>query len=185
MVKLIKLFVELLLTSCFISFSWAVFRVFINPEKFMPIKMLCISSFSTVFFGWQLLSIYEFPAKNLILLAIGITFLSTSLSLFWRAIPHAKSANLGIAFSKTKSSEILVKGPYRYIRHPFYASYLLFWLGGVLVTQNYWLMISVATMGWFYLEAIYQEEYMLLSGEMAGIYKDYISKTGMLFPKVL
>lgn len=171
------------LTSCFLSFSWAVFKVFDNQEVVMPKKMRLLSGLSSLFFIWQLLSLYKNYPENFLILTLGVAMLSISFGLFWWAIPYAKNAKLSLAFTKASSKEILVEGPYHYVRHPFYTSYLLFWLGGVLVTQNYWLLISVTVMGWFYAKAINSEEKNLLNGDMGASYQNYMLKTGAVFPK--
>lgn len=181
---MLKVIIFSLLFACFISFSWAVFKVFQKPNEKMPIKMRMLSLLSTLFFIGQLVFLFQQNAPNFAITIFGLLLLCLSFGLFWSAIPYAKSAQLGIAFAGKASPKILMEGPYKYIRHPFYSSYLLFWLGGFLVAQSGWLLISVVVMAWFYFTAIAEEEAMLLSGEMGDLYKSYRIRTGAVLPRV-
>lgn len=80
---------------------------------------------------------------------------------------------------------LLTQGPYRYIRHPFYASYLAFWAGGVLVSSELFLLLSVVGMGLFYILAMRQEEQEFRQGSLRDAYKVYSQNTGKILPRLL
>lgn len=182
---MLKVLIYLLLFACFISFSWAVFRIFNKPREIIPFKMSALSLLSTFFFIGQLYFVSQQTTFNLTFTIIGLILLCVSFGIFWSAIPYAKSAQLGIAFAGKKSKKILMDGPYKYIRHPFYSSYLFFWIGGSLVAQSENLLISIVVMAWFYFSAIAEEETMLLNGDFGDLYKSYMLRTGAVLPRVI
>jgi len=184
MEEIIKIIAFCLLTACFISFSWAVIAVFQKPNEKMPTKMYILGILSNLFFFGQLALLFKQNDQNLGIAIIGLLLLSLSLGLFWSAVPYAKSIQLGIAFAKKTSPKILMEGPYKFIRHPFYTSYLMFWFAAFLVIQSYCLLISVVVMAWFYFSAINEEETMLLNSEMGELYKSYRLKTGAILPRL-
>ena len=103
-----------------------------------------------------------------------------ALSLFWWAVPQAEKSRLNIAFTDKKPETLLADGPYRYVRHPFYASYLLYWVAGALISD--WMWASVVVMGSFYLAALRQEEESFRSSHLADCYETYKKRTGALVP---
>ena len=52
----------------------------------------------------------------------------------------------GFAFIEVQPSSLVVCGPYRLVRHPIYTSYLMAWIGGVVLGGQPWLMITVVWM---------------------------------------
>jgi protein-S-isoprenylcysteine O-methyltransferase Ste14 len=77
-----------------------------------------------------------------------------------------------------------LRGPYKRVRHPFYASYLLYWFAGVCATEVWGMDASVIVMGSVYWRAAAQEETEFLQGKGAESYRAYIRKTGRFFPKL-
>ena len=74
-------------------------------------------------------------------------------------------------------------GPYARIRHPFYASYVLFWLGCALATLHpvnigYWLVLVPTLV----LGAL-QEEQGFARSPLAEEYNRYRKVAGLMWPK--
>ncbi|MGB9182106.1 MAG: protein-S-isoprenylcysteine O-methyltransferase [Pyrinomonadaceae bacterium] len=113
----------------------------------------------------------------------GAAVMVAALLLFWRS-----HADLGENWSRTleirKGHQLVMRGVYRLIRHPMYASIWLFSLAQGLLLQN-WLagwsaFVAFAIM---YFVRIPQEERMM--GDFFGQeYSDYMLRTGRLFPRV-
>ncbi|MGD8403231.1 MAG: isoprenylcysteine carboxylmethyltransferase family protein [Anaerolineales bacterium] len=96
---------------------------------------------------------------------------------------------LGKSWSDTprmmKTQELITSGPYRIIRHPIYTAFILI-LGSTLLISANWL-IGLSWIGMTVLETISRirfEEGLMLEyfGEQ---YREYMNKTGKLFPKVI
>ncbi|HEY9525701.1 MAG TPA: isoprenylcysteine carboxylmethyltransferase family protein, partial [Anaerolineales bacterium] len=84
-----------------------------------------------------------------------------------------------------KEQTLITSGPYRTIRHPIYTAFILI-LGSTLFISSNWL-IGLCWAGMTILEVIsrigFEESLMLeFFGEQ---YREYMKKTGRLFPKVI
>lgn len=114
----------------------------------------------------------------------GLSIQIVSMALFLWAIKASKSANLRFVFDLEVPRGLATTGPYRYVRHPFYTSYILFWTGYALNTGIWWTAIPVIFFAYVYTKAARQEERLFGQTEMAAQYDDYRSRTGFMFPTV-
>jgi protein-S-isoprenylcysteine O-methyltransferase Ste14 len=113
----------------------------------------------------------------------GAAVMLAALWLFWRA-----HADLGRNWSATlevrKGHQLIRRGVYRRVRHPMYASIFLFCLAQGLLLEN-WLAgwFALASFALLYLVRAPREERMMCEffGEE---YRDYMRRTGRLFPRV-
>lgn len=115
----------------------------------------------------------------------GVGFFALAQVTFWWAIRSFRGNRPAFAFTEAQPLTLNEAGPYAYIRHPFYTSYILGWLGAVFATGQPWLLIAVAWMSWFYVRAAQQEERTLSNGPLGASYRLYQSRTGMFWPKLL
>jgi protein-S-isoprenylcysteine O-methyltransferase Ste14 len=76
------------------------------------------------------------------------------------------------------------KGPYRYIRHPFYAAYNLTWAAGFAATGWWPLAATAVVMGAVYERFARGEERAFLNGPLAREYSDYRRQAGKYFPRI-
>ena len=116
---------------------------------------------------------------------IGILLLISSLALFWRTIAESRKAKLLAAFDENLPHGLLTTGPYRYVRHPFYTSYILHWVGWALAAWNPWSIVPALAMVTTYWVAARDEESKFERTELSQSYRDYRAKTGRFFPKIL
>jgi len=78
---------------------------------------------------------------------------------------------------------IVTWGAYGHIRHPFYASFLLFFIGGLLFVPGV-LTVVALVYGFIILNLTAAREEKRLSGsEFGQEYVDYIARTGRFFPR--
>lgn len=169
----------------FFSFAWAVKVVFIAPDG-MPPKMKQLSVTALICFIFQGFVLGMSNRSSIPIVFAGCALYIVALGLFWWSIPYARLGSLRVAFARQDApNELLMVGPYRFIRHPFYASYLLYWLAGVLAAETLWLTPTLLIMIWFYGSAIRQEELELLRGPQGEIYGLYRRRVGALFPRIL
>jgi protein-S-isoprenylcysteine O-methyltransferase Ste14 len=76
-------------------------------------------------------------------------------------------------------------GPYRFVRHPFYACYLLTWAAGAIATGRVSLMFTFLTMLVIYASAARMEERKFEGSPLATSYRRYRARTGMFVPSPL
>ncbi|MEE8359753.1 MAG: protein-S-isoprenylcysteine O-methyltransferase [Candidatus Omnitrophota bacterium] len=83
-----------------------------------------------------------------------------------------------------KDHELLMDGPYKYIRHPMYSAFYVFTLGAWLTLSN-WLVGIAGFVAWtiFCRVRITIEEEMMLK-EFGSEYQDYMKRAGSLLPKL-
>ena len=131
--------------------------------------------------NWLAFAGLSFPAW-LRWLGVGIALVGFAL-LQWSQVTLANS------WSDTprmmKEQTLITSGPYRTIRHPIYTAFILI-LGSTLFISSNWL-IGLCWAGMTILEVIsrisFEESLMLeFFGEQ---YREYMKKTGRLFPKVI
>lgn len=151
-------------------------------EKY-PLGMYLISILSLVglfaflvhAFVWSL----DFTVVSFVL--IGVAF-----GLFLWAVQHSRQKNLSLAFdTETRIDGIITTGPWRYVRHPFYVSYILFWLACALGTTHPTSVVVFATLLFIYVYSALREERTLKQGRYADAYLAYQENAGFLLPKLV
>lgn len=105
-------------------------------------------------------------------------------ALFAWAIAASRAAALDYAFTSEKPRGLVETGPYRHIRHPFYASYILFWTGWTLATWSLYALAPLAILTTLYTLAARAEERKFAATPMAGAYAAYKQRTGFFWPRL-
>ncbi|MDT8427332.1 MAG: isoprenylcysteine carboxylmethyltransferase family protein [Pseudomonadales bacterium] len=131
-----------------------------------------------------LLTLYLFfvtPESAWVRIALVTVLYLLSLVIFWWAIMTAKS--LDFAFSERVGS-IVTTGPFRIVRHPFYISYILVWLGSSLLFNSPILWITLFYLMTFYTLSAKKEEKVILKSVYSKEYEQYIQAVGMFLPRI-
>jgi protein-S-isoprenylcysteine O-methyltransferase Ste14 len=163
---------------CFAGFGWGMvwhFRRIGPPTK----TMLCVALAALVSAGLNLTALgrkpFWHPTAALALYAAGA-------GLFWWAVSVSRG-KLAACGQGCVSREILSTGPYRYIRHPFYAAYNLTWLAGFVATGRWPLALSAAGMAALYESCARDEERAFLRAPMGAAYRVYSARAGRYLPR--
>jgi protein-S-isoprenylcysteine O-methyltransferase Ste14 len=117
---------------------------------------------------------------------IMFTIATTTLCVFlikW-AFRSINKGNLGLVFSGVVPSEVIQHGPYRYVRHPLYLAYSMFWLGCVAFSASIFVGIAACAIIILYVLAARAEERDLMSSSLGGGYASYRERTGLIIPRV-
>ncbi len=112
----------------------------------------------------------------------GIALEGLALWMFHRTAAASREGGLHFAFDKDHPVSLVTRGPYRFVRHPFYTSYLIFWTGLAIATWTVWALPVVVAMAAIYTIAARDEERKFASSPMAAEYAHYRSRTGMFWP---
>ncbi len=171
----------LLATICFCSFIWAIFYFFTTPTG-VPVAMKPLSLIGAVGVLAYFACLIFFNQNNLIGTILGSALYILSTALFWWTVQVNRNRPLSIAYSSDQPSHFMNQGPYAWIRHPFYASYLLAGIAGVVSTGVYWLIPIVVVMFFIYLNMAKFEENKFLSSDLSEQYKSYQKSTGRFVP---
>lgn len=114
--------------------------------------------------------------------SVGLVF---SLSLFWSAwFAHGIQRPNAIGLPQP-AEDICQRGPYRFIRHPFYASYILGASSLLLHSIPIWVATGVVVVIAMYWREARSEERKILPSSLGPTYQEYVNRTGMFFPRII
>ena len=113
----------------------------------------------------------------------GIFVLAVSLFIFWRAHADLKS-NWSPSLEIRQDHTLVTNGIYGILRHPMYASQLVWVIAQILLMQN-WLAGPLDLLFFipFYILRVRSEEKMMLD-TFGDQYRDYMNKTGGIIPLI-
>ena len=120
------------------------------------------------------------PIKSLIAIIAGCSYLSC-LWFFWFAI--LKVRQLDFAFG-VQINRLLIDGPYKFVRHPFYSCYIAIWLTSTLLFNSAYLWITLVSLTAFYYIAAKSEEDAIYRSSYSEHYRRYSANVGMLLPRI-
>jgi len=170
----------LLLAGCFISFAWGMRYFFRHPAQGSS-GMRIIRACSIVFALLQLAAVLLF-FQSLVAGIVAAVLYVLSAALFWWTIRANRALPLSAAFLDDLPVHLNDRGPYHFIRHPFYTSYLLAWLAGVVAVPSLWLVPTVIIMLAIYWRASQAEENKFARSNLAASYTAYRARTGRFLP---
>lgn len=89
------------------------------------------------------------------------------------------------AFSKDSPTQLVRKGLYSKIRHPFYMTYLLSYFSLAIGLLDFRITIVSLVMFYVYISAAKFEENKFLNTNLKDHYLAYKKQAGMFFPKLI
>jgi protein-S-isoprenylcysteine O-methyltransferase Ste14 len=104
--------------------------------------------------------------------------------LFFATIRASKAARLRFAFDPEAPHTLLQEGPYKYVRHPFYTSYLIFWAGWAVASWSVFGLLNLFVLAILYVWAARFEEQSFLGTGLGEEYRAYKARTGLFWPKL-
>ena len=111
----------------------------------------------------------------------GALFSGLSVALLIWTLP-ALGRNLTDTVVTRREHTLVTRGPYRWIRHPFYVSMALVTLGSALVSANWFIFLTgVAVFALLAIRSRVEEEQ--LAARFGDAYADYRRRTGRFLPK--
>ena len=141
------------------------------PVLVLPV-VLPDQTLYTIPFPWLLLTVL---AQGLAVVALLVGLLQTGL---WSFIGLEQLFEA----PESQTSQLVVGGMYRWVRHPLYTAGLVFiWLTPVM-TWNV-LALNIGLSLYLYIGALFEERKLL--SEYSQAYQDYQQRTPMFFPAVI
>ena len=163
------------------QYSWSMRGHFSSPgmpQGAMLITIVVLAA-TVLFLALQ----WMLPQPPLAVL-VGVAVELASLVLFWAAIRASREARLRLAFDEENPDSLVTEGPYRYLRHPFYTSYLIFWVGWAIAVWSPWAALPLLAIVVIYVTAARDEERKFEKTALAGDYHAYKQRTGFLWPRL-
>jgi protein-S-isoprenylcysteine O-methyltransferase Ste14 len=165
---------------CFGAFVWGVKGHFRSSGK-LPPGMRLVSLVSFAGFMWFTLRlVVGYPLGHW---KAALVLFAVSLLLFFWAIFASRRTPPTVAFETDQPVFLLRHGPYQYVRHPFYLSYLIFWMATAIAFAG--LLPWVAPLGMLaiYQNAASREEGKFAKSDLAAAYAQYRRQAGMFLPR--
>jgi protein-S-isoprenylcysteine O-methyltransferase Ste14 len=154
---------------------------FSTAETPREVKVLSAFVLATAFwFTWAIVMAQQTAWLTMVAWLLQVA----SAALFVWAIRASRAAKLTYIFDGGLPQGLATDGPYKYVRHPFYTSYIVFWSGWALATGSIWSFIPVLCLTAFYVRAASQEEKLLMAAPFSKAYREYRSRTGFMLPKI-
>lgn len=170
------------LAICLASFAWAMVRFFTLPggrNAGIDTVRLLGSLFGFGSCAALLLLGAESPRHA----ALSLLISTLGLTLFWWAIASNRRQPLSFAFSGDLPRHLNRNGPYRRIRHPFYAAYLLGWLITPSATGEPLTLLPFVVMTLMYIAAARKEEQKFEATALRADYALYRREAGLFWPR--
>ncbi|MBV9776713.1 MAG: isoprenylcysteine carboxylmethyltransferase family protein [Acetobacteraceae bacterium] len=165
--------------GCFVSFAWGTKGHFVSDGR-MPAGMLVVAVLSL--FGWAWFAVRTATSGIGPGAPYALALMAGATCLFWWAVKTTRKRRLKIAFAQDQPQAVYKTGPYRFVRHPFYLSYILYWSGTGLATKGLWGWTVPAILGAIYVGLALQEERRFGASGLSDAYCQYSRDTGMLIP---
>lgn len=176
--KWLLLALNLSLHAAFIWGRYTVFRVDGPPPR--GVRIIEFSAALSLIAGGTLIVLRPAVSLPLDLLAVPCAVLSGAV--FAWGVATIRCGRLTAAFSDDAPSELITSGPFRFVRNPFYASYLLAYLQAVLASHSPWAILPLLGMWCIYRRAAGLEEQKFRRSHLAETYRHYAACTGRFLP---
>ncbi len=170
------------LTACLLSFQLALDRHFVRSGG-MPRGALGLAILSTAVYVSALIQLWRAGAPSLALSVGAAVFMLASFLLFHVTRRGSPPRSLPVAFETAAPQRLVAEGPHRFIRHPFYVSYMLFWVAVALSAPHPVTLAGVAAIIVTYVVTAAREERKLLSSPLGEEYREYQRRTGRFIPR--
>ena len=165
-----------------VTYSWSIkahFKSTRMPEGAWLISVLVIAS------GLVLGALVYVLEQPTVTQYCGLVIMIAAYSLFWRTIAETRAVALLAAFDEKLPASLVMSGPYRFVRHPFYSSYILFWAGFAVAAWSIWAIIPFIGMTVTYWRAARDEETKFSKTPMAETYARYVRETARFIPGII
>ena len=139
--------------------------------------MVVVTTLAFLYFQWSV-------EQPLLAAFVGLVVMLASLALFWAAIFASREARLRLAFDAENPDSLVTEGPYRYLRHPFYTSYLVFWAGWAVAIWSAWTLPFLGFILLVYTLAARGEELKFSNSPLGPQYEEYRRRTGFFWPRM-
>ena len=163
------------------AYIWSVRGHFSSPRT--PARAWLISAAVTIS-TLLLTALVWLNDAPLLATLTGLVLEVGSALLFAATVRTSRQARLRFAFDPEHPASLLSTGPYRYVRHPFYVSYIIFWTGWSIAAWSLIVVIIPPVFLYLYWQAARMEERNFAASPLAQNYESYRAQVGFFFPRL-
>ena len=168
-------------TACFASYGWGLARFFRMPGGRNSGHLVIAGATGASIF-LHVLALTRFYRHGDARFAAAMALYAVALVVFWWCVGVNRARPCSLAFSGDAPGHIVTSGPYALVRHPFYSSYDLCWVAGLLATGWWPLAGTVVVMQVIYHRAALAEEAKFAASPLGREYAHYAARTGRFLP---
>lgn len=170
--------------ACFVTFAVGALIVFDRAgDPGLGLLTIAVGALlSAIVETTELLACHPHPTWRWIVGGAGFV---GSLVLFGRCTAVNRARPLTLAFAADLPTHLVDSGPYRRVRHPFYSSYMIAYLSGLIASMNLRLLPLILGMGTLYTRAARKEEAKFSASSLGQRYSLYRERTGMFIPRLV
>lgn len=133
----------------------------------------------------QLMGVVLFEPRADWLVFAGLGLYMGAMLVFLSAIETARSMRMQRSFvDRPLPERLLTDGPFGWVRHPFYAGYMMGAVAPCVAIAHPALVVIALLMIAMVLNAAFREERVWLSSPRAEAYRQYQQRTGMFVPRL-
>ncbi len=165
-----------------LSFAWSVIGVFKKHSEMQYKYYRVLQFFSILQWLVMIKAVFfvHFDSDFKIWIALIIQLICAVI--FWTHSKIVKENGFTIVFSMDKPQRFVQKGLYKYIRHPFYSTYMLSYFSLSFIYLDLIGIISSFTILFLYYKGSLMEEEKFLNSDFSIEYSKYIKRSGRFFP---
>lgn len=115
---------------------------------------------------------------------LGLVLAVTSAALFAWGVATVDRKQLTAAFSADAPLALVTRGPFRYVRNPFYLAYIIAHAIPLFATRSPWALPGLLVMSAIYVRAALLEERKFLRSDLAPAWRAYQRRTGRFLPRL-
>ena len=164
-----------------IVYAWAMFNLFVvnKDNTIKRIGLLVILLFSAV---GILIALVDCNVPPVWRVVVCVVVLFVSNGFFWSAILSHRTKPAA-AYAQDAPETIVTSGPYAYVRHPLYLSYILAFAAGAVLTPFLYPWVGPSALVVIYYLTATSEERLILASDQKDQYQQYRQSAGLLLPK--
>ncbi len=178
-----QLVVLILASTCFASFLWGPLFVF-KRQGLRGAGAVGTSIGIVLMIVCQLAAIVLFYRHDPMRLACASVLYGLCIWTYWTAVAAVRGEELSYPFTSSAPAALITRGPFAWVRHPFYTSYLVSWVAGWIACGQWWLLLPMAIMAWLFARAANVEEEAFLRSDLVDDYRAYQRVTGRFLPRL-
>jgi len=114
---------------------------------------------------------------------VGFVVAVCGVGLFFYALHHL-GQNITDTVVTRRRHTLITTGPYRWVRHPFYAACILLFVGGSLAMANWFILLSCSILWYAFLLPRTGIEEQNLIARFGDDYRSYMRRVGRFVPRI-
>ena len=165
------------------AFTWGRIAVFrIDGPTPLGVRAIEHCAAASIALGATLIAVRPDGHAGLDCLALLLAVASASL--FAWGVATVQRKQLTAAFSADMPMSLVTRGPFRYVRNPFYLAYIIAHAIPLFVSRSPWALPGLLTMTAIYVRAVLLEERKFLHSDLAPAWRAYQRSTGRFLPRL-